>query len=341
MTRQSKCGNIIILGILCLNKYGGCFMATKRRTSSTKRKSNKPKAEDIRKAEEFREELILWSIIAVAALLFISNFGIGGVVGNAVSTFLFGVFGVVAYIFPIILIVGSFFAVSNRGNMFAILKLVAGVILAMFLCMFIALITSGKEIMTPMESYAYSAEHKFGGGIIGGLMAYYISQAFGVAGTYIIDIIAMIVCVVLITGKSAIQGFKDGGQKVYSSAKESNERYQEYKRIRDEERSRRIDNKVSGVSSDTKISSKGNLPVSDEMEELQAEQMELPDIRGEKKTKLSSNGDFESSSYAPLKQELKPEPNIVGDFFDEEADSLFQEPVVEERTTRKPKAYTL
>ena len=184
MTRQSKCGNIIILGILCLNKYGGCFMATKRRTSSTKRKSNKPKAEDIRKAEEFREELILWSIIAVAALLFISNFGIGGVVGNAVSTFLFGVFGVVAYIFPIILIVGSFFAVSNRGNMFAILKLVAGVILAMFLCMFIALITSGKEIMTPMESYAYSAEHKFGGGIIGGLMAYYISQAFGVAGTY-------------------------------------------------------------------------------------------------------------------------------------------------------------
>jgi L,D-peptidoglycan transpeptidase YkuD (ErfK/YbiS/YcfS/YnhG family) len=41
--------------------------------------------------------------------------------------------------------------------MFAILKLIAGVILAMFLCMFIALITSGKEIMTPMESYAYSA----------------------------------------------------------------------------------------------------------------------------------------------------------------------------------------
>lgn len=313
-------------------------MATKRRTSSTKRKSNKPKAEDIRKAEEFREELILWSIIAVSALLFISNFGIGGVVGNAVSTFLFGVFGVVAYIFPIILIVGSFFAVSNRGNMFAIMKLVAGVVLAMFLCMFIALITSGKEIMTPMESYAYSAEHKFGGGIIGGFMAYYISQAFGVAGTYIIDIIAMILCVVLITGKSAIQGFKESGQKVYSSAKESNERYQEYKRIRDEERSRRIDNKVSGVSSDTKISSKGNLPVSDEMEELQAEQMELPDVRGEKKTKLSSNGDFESSSYAPLKQELKPEPNIVGDFFDEEADALFPEPVVEERTTRKPKA---
>ena len=109
-------------------------MATKRRTSSTKRKSNKPKAEDIRKAEEFRVEIILWSIIAVSALLFISNFGIGGVVGNTVSKFLFGIFGVVAYIFPIILIIGSFFTVSNKGNMFAIVKLIAGVFFAMFLC---------------------------------------------------------------------------------------------------------------------------------------------------------------------------------------------------------------
>ena len=336
MTSESKCGNIIILGILCLRKYGGCFMATKRRTSSSKRKSNKPKAEDIRKAEEFRVEIILWGIIAVSALLFISNFGIGGVVGNAVSSFLFGVFGVVAYIFPVILIVGSFFAVSNKGNMFAILKLVAGVLFAVFLCMFVALITSGKAIMTPMESYAYSAEHKFGGGIIGGFLAYYISQAFGVAGTYIIDIIALIVCLVLITEKSAIQGFKDGGQKVYASAKESNERYQEYKRIRDEERSRRIDNKVSGVSTDTKISSQNDMGYSDEMGEVQAEQMELPNIRAEKKTKLSSNGDYEVSSYAPLKTELKPEPNIVGDFMDEE--EPIPEPVVTERHTRKPRA---
>jgi len=310
-------------------------MATKRRTSSSKRKSNKPKAEDIRKAEEFRMEIILWAIIAVSALLFISNFGVGGVVGNAVSSFLFGIFGVIAYVFPIILIVGSFFAVSNRGNMFAILKLVAGVLFALFLCMFVALITSGETVMTPMESYEFSVQHKFGGGMIGGFLAYYISQAFGVVGTYIIDIIALIVCLVLITEKSAIQGFKDSGQKVYASAKESNERYQEYKRIRDEERSRRIDNKVSGVSTDTKLVKTDSL-FTDEMGELHAEQLELPNIRGEKKTKLSSDGAVESSGYKPLKQELKPEPNIVGDFRSE--DEPVSEPVVVERTIRKSKS---
>ena len=310
-------------------------MATKRRTSSSKKKSNKPKVEDIRKAEEFRQELILWGIIAVSALLFISNFGVGGVVGDAVSSFLFGVFGIVAYIFPIILIIGSFFMVSNNGSMFAVMKVIAGALFAAFLCMFMSLITSDDVIRTPIEAYLYSAESKFGGGIVGGILSYYISMAFGVVGTYIIDIIALIVCMVLITEKSAIQGFKDGGKKVYSSAKESNERYKEYKRIRDEERSRRMDNKVSGVSIDTKISPQEELPFSDEMGELQAEQLELPNVRGEKKTKLSSDGEYETSGYAPLKTELKPEPNIVGDFWKDDMPVSEGIAAVDEKPVRK------
>ena len=297
-------------------------MATKRKSSnsSTKRKSNRPKAEDIRKAYEFRKEIILWVIIAVAALLFISNFGIGGAVGNATSTFLFGVFGTIAYIVPLILIIGCFFWISNKGNTFAVLKIVAGVLFCVFLCMFVALITSGNEVITPLESYHYSTEHKFGGGIIGGFFAYYLSQAFGLVGTYIIDIIALIVCLVLITERSAIQGFKQGGQKVYASAKESNEKYKEYKRIHEEERSRRIDNKVSGVSNDTKISHKKDAFYSDEMDEVTSEQLEIPNVRGEKKTRLSSDGECETSGYIPLKQELKPEPNIVGDFVQEDTE---------------------
>lgn len=304
-------------------------MATKKRTSSSsKRKTNKPSAEEIRQAEEFRTELILWGIIAVGALLFVSNFGIGGAVGNAVSSFLFGVFGIIAYIFPIILIVGSFFIVSNKGNIFAIFKLIAGCLLAAFLCMFITLVTSGSTVMNPLESFQYSMENKFGGGIIGGCLAYLISQAFDIAGAYIINIIALIICFVIITGKSAIQGFKDGGKKVYSSAKETNARYKEHRKAVAEEKSRRVDNKVSGVSNDTKIIDKSDIGLSDEMAEVQAEQMVLPNIRSERKTKLSSDGLVE------IKASPKVEPNIVGDFI---ADEVVAEPVVEEKTTRKAK----
>ena len=209
-------------------------MATKRK--STKRKSSRPKTEDIRKVEEFRTELMLWGVIAVSALLFISNFGIGGIVGNFVSSILFGLFGVIAYIFPIILMVGCFFTVSNRDNVFAMVKLVAGCFFAAFLCMFVALLASGDMVMDPVESFRYGMENKSGGGIIGGFLAYFTSQAFDVVGAYIIDIVAMIICFVCITGKSAIKGFRDSGEKVFQSAKESNERYKEYKKVVAEER---------------------------------------------------------------------------------------------------------
>ena len=299
-------------------------MATKRKTSS-KRKSNKPKAADIRKAEEFRLEIILWTIIACSLLLFISNFGVGGVVGTAVSSFLFGLFGLIAYVFPIILIVSTFFAISNRGNMFAIVKLVASIMFAVFLCVFFSLVSSGGTIMFPLEAFEYGFYDKAGGGIVGGGIAYLLCEGFGVAGAYIIDIIILIVSLVLITEKSALKKMRDGGQKVYESAKEGSERYQEFKKAQAEERERmrRMDNKVSGVSADTKIT-EVETSYSDELSELHDGQLEIPDIREERKTKLHSMEEFAG-------------PNIVGDFVDEEP-QIQEEPVVVEHSTRKTRA---
>ena len=76
--------------------------------------------------------------------------------------------------------------------------------------------------------------------------------------SFIIDIIVLIVCMVLITERSALRGMQKGGKKVYESAKESNEKYREYREYRAQERKeRRMDHKVSGVSIDTRIEEKG------------------------------------------------------------------------------------
>ncbi len=312
-------------------------MANKKKASSSKRKTKKPSAEEVRKVEEFRSEIALWILIACALLLFVSNFGVGGAVGNAVSSFFFGIFGLIAYVFPVLLITGCLFAISNKGNFLAIIKLVAGVLFIFFLCMLFSLTFSHNEIMTPMESFTYGAEKKLGGGIIGGFFAYYISQAFGMIGAYIIDAIVLIISLMLITEKSAIKGFQAGGQKVYESAKERNERYQEYRRVRAEERSRRVDNKVSGVSIDTKIPAKQELPHSDEMDELHDDNpLELPNIKAERRTRLSSTDDT-TYGYAPLisEEEVKSGPKIVGDFIEEETQP---ESVMEHSATRKNRA---
>lgn len=89
-----------------------------KRKAQTSRKGStgRKKKTAAQQQEDFTREVILWIIVAVSILLFISNFGIGGTIGNAVSRFFFGVMGLIAYVFPVLLLVGTFFAVSNRGN---------------------------------------------------------------------------------------------------------------------------------------------------------------------------------------------------------------------------------
>ena len=111
-----------------MHANGGFVSMATRKNSSTGRKTKKERMQEMERAEALRREIILWGVVAVSLLLFISNIGVGGAVGGAVSGFIFGLFGMVAYVFPVLLLVGSFFAISNRGNSIAILKLISAII---------------------------------------------------------------------------------------------------------------------------------------------------------------------------------------------------------------------
>ena len=260
-------------------------MAT-RKKSSAKRQTKKERMAQIEKQQAFKKEIFLWIVVAVSILLFISNFGIGGNLGNAVSGFLFGLFGMVAYIFPLVLLVGSFFAVSNKGNSYAIMKLVMTIVFIWFICVFMYLAVYGEFAVSPVQSYIDSVERHSGGGFIGALIGCILVPAVGIIGAYVVTIVVMIICLVLITGKSFMKGMRNGGRKVYESARENNERYQEYRQYKSRERQtreglasdntdsdikqaakggrgskragRRMDNKITGVSLDTKIDGSEN-----------------------------------------------------------------------------------
>ena len=306
----------------------------KSNTTSRKRQTKKERMAEIEKAEAFRTEVILWIIVAVSLLLFISNMGFGGVVGRGVSHVLFGLFGLMAYVLPVLLLVGSFFAVSNKGNMHASVKLVAGTAFAVFMCMFMSLAISRGEVLDPLQAFTYCAGRKNGGGIIGGFLAFYLVKAFGFIGSYIIDIIVLIVCLVLITEKSALKGMQKGGQKVYESAKENNERYKEYREYKAQERqNRRMDHKVSGVSIDTKIEGKKSKnKKSDELGEI-TDTQELPKVKKSDKIALSADPQEafanDISKVEPVfAGEIFPpaEPVISGDFVEDDV-SLAKEEV--------------
>ena len=262
--------------------------STKKTTKSNSRSRQTQKR--VEEHENFNDEIILWGVLAICILLFISNFGIGGKIGSVVSGIFFGIFGLLAYIFPIVLVIATFFFVSNKGNRVATIKLVATVIFVCFVCMFIELLVNGAVTPGPLAVYEYCFANKIGGGFIGGLLAWMIAPNFGIVGAYVIDMVVLIICLVLITERSALRSVKKGSQKVYETAKVTNERHRERVEARKEEQKlRRIDKKVEGVAIDTRILPHGDDIVSDEISELHIEtHMELPEIKEEKKVTLTS-----------------------------------------------------
>ena len=110
---------------------------TNTRTStkkSTAKGTTKTTAKSATKKQEnsfVSGEITILVSLAVCILLLISNFGIGGFLGDHVSSVLFGIFGLPAYIMPIVIFIGIAFATSNKSNSVAYIKVIAGVILSL------------------------------------------------------------------------------------------------------------------------------------------------------------------------------------------------------------------
>ncbi len=242
------------------------------------------KQNEIKKVQEpenvFFGEAALLGILAVCILLFLSNFGVGGIVGEKVSGFFFGIFGLIAYLAPICFFIGAAFYISNKHNRIAVIKLIASVFFVAFLCLFIELVIAGEADGKITDSFAYGMTKKNGGGIIGGALSHLLCKAFGTIGAYVVDIIILIICLVFITERSFLGGVKKGSKKVYDSAREDAARYREHaaqrreeRGLREEQRQRqreerkqqeqeeqrrreqqkRLDKKAVGVSTNTKI----------------------------------------------------------------------------------------
>ena len=251
------------------------------------------------------EVAVLFSL-AAAIFLMISNFGVGGFVGKTVSSFFFGLFGWMEYIFPVILFLVIAFCISNRDNGIAKLKAGAGVLLFLLLCAFIQQVSVGYSKDTPFkEIYQHASGRAASGGLTGGLMINLLSPALGTAGVYIFLVILMIICLVVITERSFLGGVKKGGKKVYDSAKEDVARRKERAAEKREEREKRMDKKVSGVSLNTKIDKKEQKK---QKEESALKELTMEDV---KEAELLDQFDFHifEQEQMPI-PDIEPEPEI-------------------------------
>lgn len=278
-------------------------MAAKSKKKSSRKPTKKKKTEQ----SFLQDEVIIWLTLAVSLLLILSNFGLGGWIGDEVSYFFSGIFGLITYIIPFALFGIAAFLVSNKGNVSAYIKVAAGIVFLILACTFLELV-----------------DHK--GGSLGKSIAKILTPTIGTAGTYVVIIIFMIICCVIITGKSLLQGVKTQSGKAYDKAKEDNarrrkeaelrrkEREQEKKKTTgnsEKEKKKRTDKHAVGVSFATTLTGK-----SPDMKEIAPESAEEPVPEPE-----------ESPSFVINRAE--PAPDV------EEAEPFAEEPYEPVRESKK------
>ena len=225
------------------SRAGGNTRATTAKTtgrssgrSGSGQKSNRSTAQKNSANNEMKNEVILLITLVVSVLLLLSHFHLGGKVGEVTNGIMFGLFGLVAYLFPFLLFFGTAFFLANRGS-----RVLTGKMIYLFGMLF--MITALFQLMTTYQAnqlefvgvakdgvlkikeyseevkildyYKLAAEFKKGGGIFGGLICFLFLPLFDTVGSYVVVIALLLAFFMLFSGKALFAWI----------AKKSNERY--------------------------------------------------------------------------------------------------------------------
>lgn len=210
--------------------------------AKSKASSQRGKKKNVKKDVDIavKNEVLLISIFAIAIFTFLCVIGvIQGTVANMIQYFMFGLFGLLAYLVPIIVFFGFAFGISNKGNAIATIKLISGIVLC-FLLGIISYMLLKQETLLGNSSviqslYDTSAQYKAGGGVLFGSIAHMLYEMIGFGGTLFATIVLAIISIVLITEKSFLSGVKKGGSYLLEAAKEDAARLKEYRETLEEE----------------------------------------------------------------------------------------------------------
>lgn len=205
---------------------------------STGAAKKKQEAERLARESALFHEIELIILFIAMLALFCCNFGIIGPVGNAVSGFLFGVFGLTAYAAPILLFLAVAFWFANQGNPNAVRKLIAGSVLFLMLgivCELFAKNAGQLESYSAKAIYEYARDAKRGGGVIAGSICYMLQHFLETIGTVLIVLLGSVISIILLTEKSLLDGMKRGGSRMRELSREDAQRRRENARLRREE----------------------------------------------------------------------------------------------------------
>ena len=205
---------------------------TKKTGKTSSRSRAKKKIDNNEQLDFLNSEILMIALVCVSLVLFLSHFGLMGVVGKYLRVFQLGVFGILGFAVPMFVFVGGAFLLSNIGSSLAKIKF-AGVLMAV-LAVDALISLFGIPNLKEFGLVRFYTEGWYGG-FIGGGLGLLISSVLGKIGAIIFFIAVFIISIVILTGKSFVSIIKTGGQMTISRAKTDMARVMEQRKQRREQ----------------------------------------------------------------------------------------------------------
>ncbi|WP_026652799.1 DNA translocase FtsK [Butyrivibrio proteoclasticus] len=264
---------------MAASSRGRSSSKSKGKSQTRSKAPRSPRPDDSTFDYSLRSEIIVIAVIAVTVFLFLCNFGLCGKFGNFLSSVLFGLFGITAYIAPIVALLSVVIAIANFASNAAIRKIVSGIIIFLIIGIIAELLAGRVQTMEAYNLFnIYNAckVARNGGGAFGGSFAYLSYKYLSLAGTALLLLLVGIASLVVFTEHSFVGGLKKGGKKIIERTREDSANLRDYaerhrekmeqrraeieeeKRLlleqKEDEKILRMEKKVSGVMIDTELS---------------------------------------------------------------------------------------
>ena len=339
---------------MATNNRGNSSRGASKKSSSRSKSASKkarPQEEEILDYS-LRSELVVIGMVALTIFLFLCNFGICGAFGDAVSSVLFGLFGITAYIAPLVILGTVVISIANFGSSASTRKVVSGIVL-FFLVGIIAELLSGRpqsaESYDIKMIYSQASEYRNGGGVFAGSLAYLSYKYLSLVGSVLLILLLSIAAIVVFTQHSFVGGLKKGGRRIIDRTRQEADNYRDYaekrrekmeqRRAQVEEKRRllleqkedekilRMEKKVAGVMLDTELKKEEDEEQPDKKIKIHGE-----DDKSDKNLFIPDEDEFHDDIHEiTLKNAIDEISSADEDIYEESyEDSSYKESYVEE-----------
>ena len=198
----------------------------KKQTGSSSRKGSNSRKQTYEEPI-LNPDIVLFLTIAVGIFLELCNFPVIGPVGEVISSVMFGLGGVMAYLLPVALVAIVFFGYLSRESRVIKVKFITGICLFILVLIFVEEVfgcVRDMDTLNVASIWSNGSELRRGGGVIAGFIAFFMHKYMGMAGTLLVVIVLILVCVMLLMGRDRLKSLKQNGREAYANAREERER---------------------------------------------------------------------------------------------------------------------